>query len=247
MIRCIIIEDEEHAAAYLSRQLKTCSDKIEIQAIIDSIEDAVKWLSLNETDLIFADIQIGDGLSFEIFDHITVLTPVIFTTSYHHYAIKAFEQNSIAYLLKPIKQQELARSIEKYQSLYQDTELSARKLATLNEQYLDKFVVNTGHVFQSIRQSEIAFFRLQDKRYLFIHTKDNRTFMYDSSLEHLESRLDPNVFFRINRQYIINKTIINKTKQIERGRFVIQHPLDHKEELIVSIGRAKDFKQWFEQ
>ncbi len=246
MTRCIIIEDEEHAATYLSQQLKTCFPDINIQASIDSIEDAVVWLSHNETDLILADIQIGDGLSFEIFDHISTNTPIIFTTSYHQYAIKAFELNSIAYLLKPIKQSELKKSFEKYKKLYEQRTSLSQQIATLNQNYQEKFIVHSGLVFQTLKASDVAYFKLQDKRYLFIYTTDQKLFMYDSSLELLESRLNPQQFFRINRQFIINRQNIKHIKQIERGRFLISPTFESpKEELIVSIGRSKTFKHWF--
>lgn len=244
MMKCIIIEDESYAAMYLEKQLRDHVADIEVQARIDTVEEAVAWLNQNQTDLIFLDIQLGDGLSFEIFDHVKVATPIIFTTSYERYAIKAFDQNSIAYLLKPIKKDELLKAIEKYDSLYATHSSIAEKIPSLNTDFQSKFIVHSGNVFETLRTPDIAYFRLQNKRYLFLTTKENRQFMYDSSLELLETRLNPAQFFRINRQYIINKDIIIRSEVLDRGRMLLHTSPECKEELIVSIGRAKSFKDW---
>lgn len=246
MTRCIIIEDEDHAALYLSKQLKACDPSIEIQAILDTVEDAVAWLSKEQTDIIFSDIQLGDGLSFEIFDHIQNQTPIVFTTSFDKYAIKAFEQNSIAYLLKPVKQSELTKALTKFRNLYDEHSSISNMIAQLNPAYQDKFMIRSGNAFQTLRASDIAYFRLQDKRYLFIVTRTNQQFMYDSSLELLESRLNPAMYFRINRQIIVNKDAIQQAIQVDRGRFQLVIEPKTKDELVVSIGRAKAFRDWLD-
>lgn len=243
-MRCIIIEDESYAALYLEKQLRECLPDIEIQARIDTVEDSVNWLGQHSTDLIFMDIQLGDGLSFEIFDHVQISTPIIFTTSYDRYAIKAFDQNSIAYLLKPIKKSDLMKAIDKYGALYTPGTDLNRSLAKLHKGFQDKFIVQSGNVMQTLRAGDIAYFLLQNKRYLFLTTKENRQFMYDSSLEFLESRLNPEQFFRINRQYIINKDIVSRAEYLDRGRMLLHTRPESKESLVVSIGRAKDFKEW---
>jgi DNA-binding LytR/AlgR family response regulator len=248
MIKCIIIEDEDYAASYLKKQLLACNADVEIEAVLDTVEDSVIWLKQHNTELIFSDVQLGDGLSFEIFDHIQLQTPIIFTTSFDKYAIKAFEQNSIAYLLKPIKQSELLKALSKHKQLYLQPDSPLNKIAQMNPTFQEKFIVQTGHVFQNLFASDIAYFRLRDKRYLFIHNTSGNKFMYDSSLELLETRLNPIQYFRINRQIIINRKVIKQAKQIERGRFLlITEPELKEEELVVSIGRAKAFKEWFNQ
>lgn len=246
MIKCIIIEDEDYAASYLKKQLIACNANIEVEAILETVEEAVIWLKQHQTEIIFSDIQLGDGLSFEIFDHVQIQTPIIFTTSFDKYAIKSFEQNSIAYLLKPVKQSELLKALSKYKQLYPNHESLTHKVSQLNTSHQDKFIVQTGNVFQNLVVSDIAYFRLRDKRYLFIHHQLGQKFIYDSSLELLETRLNPNQFFRINRQVIINRTNIKQAKQIERGRFLLSTETESKDDdLVVSIGRAKAFREWF--
>ncbi len=243
-INCIIVEDEEYAALYLERQILTAGLGLQVQAKLDTVEDTVKWLHENSTDIIFLDIQLGDGLSFEIFDHLQINTPIIFITSYNEYAIKAFEQNSIAYLLKPVKQSDLVKAIEKYDRLFTINDGTKQQFSKLHDTFQHKFMVYVGSVMQTLRSNDIDYFKLQDKRYLFA-VANQQQFMYDSSLELLESRLDPSVFFRINRQIIVNKDYIKQLKQMERGRLLIITNTPSKEDLVVSIGRAKAFKEWF--
>lgn len=243
-INCIIVEDEEHAALYLERQILSAGLGLHVQAKLDTVEDTVKWLHEHQTDIIFLDIQLGDGLSFEIFDHIQINTPIIFITSYNEYAIKAFEQNSIAYLLKPVKQSDLVKAIEKYDRLFAVKEDAKHELSKLNNTFQRKFMVYIGSVMQTLRSNDVDYFKLQDKRYLFA-VSNQQQFMYDSSLELLETRLDPSIFFRINRQIIVNKDYIKQLKQMERGRLLLITHTPAKEDLVVSIGRAKEFKKWF--
>lgn len=247
-MKCIIIEDEDHAALYLEKQLQACTGDIEIEARLDTVEDAVNWLMHHKTDLIFLDIQLGDGLSFEIFDHIQIYTPIIFTTSYDKYAIRAFEQNSISYLLKPIKQSDLSASLEKYRNLYPVNQPALnQQYAVLNQSYQEKFIVQSGSVMTILYAKDIAYFRLQNKRYLFIVTTDNRQYMYDSTLEVLEQRLNPAGFFRINRQFIVHRPSILQMKSLDRGRLLLMTQPESKEEMVVSIGRVKAFKEWIGQ
>lgn len=247
MTKCIIIEDEDYAASYLQKQLLVCNPSIEIEAVLDTVEGASIWLKQHTTDLIFSDIQLGDGLSFEIFDHIQSKTPIIFTTSFDKYAIKAFEQNSIAYLLKPIKQSDLTKALSKYKELYQHRDILSSDISKLNPSFQEKFITHTGSVFQTQYASDIAYFRLRDKRYLFMHAMNGQKHIYDSSLELLEARLNPATFFRINRQMIVHRSIIKQVKQLERGRFLLITTQPMEEDLVVSIGRAKSFKEWFNQ
>jgi two-component system, LytTR family, response regulator LytT len=182
MTKCIIIEDEDYAASYLKKQLSICDPTLEVLAVLDTVEDSLVWLKHNHAELIFSDIQLGDGLSFEIFDHVQTQTPIIFTTSYDKYAIKAFEQNSISYLLKPIKQSDLKKALVKYKDLYQQRNLS-NEVSRLNPSFQEKFITQTGSVLQTQFSSDIAYFRLRDKRYLFIHAVTGQKYLYDSSLE----------------------------------------------------------------
>jgi two-component system response regulator LytT len=244
-INCIIVEDEEHAASFLEDQLKKAHLNVYVQAKFDTVEESVKWLYHNTIDLIFMDIQLGDGLSFEIFDHIQLNTPIVFITSYNQYAIKAFDQNSIAYLLKPVKQSELIKAISKFEKLYFPNQSFNNPFKGLHQSYQQKFMVYIGNVMQTITANDIAYFKLQEKRYLFVVTNQQAQYMYDSSLELLESRLNPDDFFRINRQFIVSKKNILQLKQLDRGRFMVVTNPASKDDLIVSIGRSKSFKTWF--
>jgi two-component system response regulator LytT len=161
--------------------------------------------------------------------------------------LKAFEQNSIAYLLKPVKQSDLKKALSKYKELYQHRDTLSSEISKLNPSSQEKFITQTGSIFQTHYASDVAYFRLRDKRYLFIHTIKGQKHILDSSLELLEVRLNPATFFRINRQMIVHRHMIKQVKQLERGRFLLipAHPAD--EDLVVSIGRAKAFMEWFNQ
>lgn len=244
-ISCVIIEDEDHAAELLESQLKRVDETINVMAKLDTISEAVKWLSENTPDLIFMDIELGDGLCFEIFDHIQVNVPIIFVTSYNQYAIKSFEQNSIGYILKPTTPDELKNALYKYTRLFNTEQVNKLSIEMATDNYQQKFIVYIGNVFKNLTQQEIAYFRLQEKRYLIVCTLSGEQFLYDSSLERLEERLNPELFFRINRQFIVHRQIINKVQQLDRGRFLLFTTPVSKTDLIVSTGRSKEFKEWF--
>jgi DNA-binding LytR/AlgR family response regulator len=241
-MNCIIIEDEQHAAEHLEYLLLNGGHDVTVQARIDSVKNAVIWLKNNSTDLIFLDVQLGDDISFSIFENVQVSTPVIFTTSYNEYAIKAFELNSLAYLLKPIDPDELRNALDKYSTLYKSHTVY-ESLSRLNSRFQKRFLVQSGNLFHSIPQEQAAFFYVEE-RHLFIHTTDDQKFLLDSSLESLESRLDPDIFFRINRQFIVAIHAIRKMHNHTRGRVRIETDPLAKEELIVSIDRANEFKNW---
>jgi DNA-binding LytR/AlgR family response regulator len=245
-MKCLIIEDEPHAADYLETQLVESGYEVDVMGKIDTIEDSVSWLRSNKADLIFMDIQLGDGLSFEIFDHVQIKTPIIFTTSYDQYVIKSFEQNSLAYLLKPIKQIDLSIALEKFRLLYPEGESLNERLVPLREigNYQSRFLIKTGSIFRSIRVEDVAYFHLQNKRFLFIVTHQNEQFLYDSTMEMLEKRLDPEQFFRINRQFTVSHASITQMQLQERGRFKIETRPECKEEMIVSINKIADFRNW---
>jgi DNA-binding LytR/AlgR family response regulator len=241
-MKCIIIEDEKYAADHLEYLLNESEHNITVEVKIDSVKNAVAWLSNNSTDLIFLDIQLGDDISFSIFDNIQITTPIIFTTSYNEYALKAFEVNSLAYLLKPIDSEELEHALDKYDSLYTDP-TRYDTLGRIHNRYQQRFLLQIGSQIQSVKQEEIAYFFVEDK-HLFIRTIDGSTYLFDSTLEALESRLDPSVFFRINRQIIIAMHAIQKMYNHTRGRVQLETTPPFKEDMIVSIDRAAAFKKW---
>lgn len=246
-MNCIIIEDERHAVKHLENELALTGFKCEVLARIDSITEAVKWLKENHTDLIFLDVQLADGISFEIFDHIQVKTPVIFITSYDQYITKAFEINSISYLLKPVDADSLRLALQKFEFLYmqQDEDASInQKVIPLNAEYQKRFIVNAGSKILTIPAEEAAYFKVENKRFLIITTKNRQQHLIDTTMETLERRVDPSRFFRINRQYIIHINAIREMQRLENGRIKIDTDPPCKEELIVSGDRASDFKHW---
>jgi two-component system response regulator LytT len=247
-MNCIIIEDEFYAVKHLENQLKLTGEEINIIKRIATVNEAVEWLQQNTADLIFLDVQLEDGLSFEIFDHVQIKTPVIFTTSYNQYLTKAFDVNSVSYLLKPIELTELKNAIQKFNYLYSPDPdlLLSHKLIPLHKDYQKRFLMNKGNRLHAISQDEVAWFYLSNKRYLFIVGKDNEHYLYNSNLEVMEQRLDPHHFFRINRNAIINFSAIKEMHTLNRQIAIITEPAS-KEELVVSVSRTSSFKQWLDR
>lgn len=251
-IRCLIVEDEPLAARYLEARLKAvnCCD-VEVVAFTDTVESTINWLSTNKDaiDLLFMDVQLGDGSSFEIFDHIHLHTPIIFTTSYDQYAIKAFDQNSLAYLLKPINTERLEVAMEKYLDLYIHKKANTPDTyeQIKPQGYQQRFLVRSGNLFVSVNAADIAFIHLQQKGYLFLNTRSNQQYLYDSTVDLLEKRLNPEQFFRINRQFIVNIDAIQQMHLHERGRLRIETNPPSREEMILSINKIGEFKRWLDR
>lgn len=239
-MKCIIVEDEQNAAEHLAYVLKQIRPDVEIEAILDSVYSTVIWLNNNTTDLIFLDIHLTDGLSFNIFNHIDVYTPIIFTTSYDQYAIDAFKLNSIAYILKPIDKLELSNAFKKIDKL---NSTITRNLALIANKYQHKFLIESGNVVHSFNDKEIAYISVLN-RHVFIVLENNTQLLYNTTMDAIEQRLDPEIFFRINRQFIINKDFIHKMTSETRGRVRIETNPSSKDEMIVSIDRAAAFKEW---
>ncbi|MES2778475.1 MAG: LytTR family DNA-binding domain-containing protein [Bacteroidota bacterium] len=246
-MNCIIVEDGQDAAEYLEYQLSEVNNSIEVLAKIGSVKDTVTWLKHHQTDLIFLDIQLSDGLSFEIFDHVQVNTPVIFTTSYDQYAIKAFEVNSMSYLLKPVKLDNLRAAITKYIQLNTPTLLPEpfnRQVLPLQQDYQKRFFIESGNTYKYIPVEDIAYFRVQSGRYLIIATKDGQQYLHENTLERLEHRIDPVRFFRINRQFIISIDAIRHMESYDSRRIKIETNPECKDELIVAMTKTIEFKDW---
>lgn len=241
-MKCIIVEDEQHAAEHLEYLLKSIRPDAVVEARIDSIKDAVLWLNNHQCDLIFLDVQLGDGISFSIFDHVDVITPVVFTTSYDKYALDAFRLNSISYLLKPIDVKELRTALEKFDRLNADgSGLGA--LARMNSKYQKKFLLESGNIIHSFTDAEIAYFMIQN-RHVFIVLLNGQQLIFNTTMDAVEQRLDPALFFRINRQFIISKASIQKMMTETRGRVRIETAPEAREDMVVSIDRANAFKDW---
>lgn len=248
-MRVLIIEDEELAAERLETMLAEVEPGCSVVAKIGSVNKAVSWLQQNNIDLIFLDIQLSDGLSFSIFERVKIDTPIILTTAYVEYAIKAFKLNSISYLLKPIQKRDLAESLQKYKSMRSAFIVDFEKLMSIyahkNSEYKSKFLIRIGDMYKKIETSEIAYFYATEK-IVFIKTFEKRAMSIEDSLDALEKILDPAKFFRINRGYIINISAIENMEAWSRSRIKLElNPQPNNDmDTIVSIGRTADFKRW---
>ncbi len=249
----IIIEDEKPSARRLQRMLAELG--IEVQTMLHSVEEAINWFSANEhPDLIMLDIQLSDGLSFEIFDEIEVKSSIIFTTAYDEYALKAFKLNSIDYLLKPIDQDELEAAIKQFKNNRQQNtpnlqvdinQIRKMLINPMDRNYKERFTVKIGQHLKMIAVDDIECFYSENKG-TYIYTSDKREYLVDRTLEQLDSVLNPTKFFRVNRKFFIN---INKIKDIvsytnSRLKIILNNFSEH--ELIVSREKVKDFKNWLE-
>jgi len=254
-MKALVIEDEQHAAQRLINLLQETGREIEILETLDSIESSVKWLSENDDpDVIFLDIQLADGLSFAIFDQVDVKSPVIFATAYDEYAIKAFEINSIDYLLKPIKLERLVASLEKLEKLrprMSPNQITAQLQNMIvdyhekNKTYRSRFLVNKADGMIPIATEDIAFLYTEDK-VVFLITRDNRRFMLNYSLDQLEKQLNPISFFRVNRQFIVAMRSIHKIHNYFNYKLKIELTPVSEQEVIVSRQKVAEFKEWLD-
>ena len=244
----VIIEDEKPSARLLERKLNAIG--VEVNMKLHSVEDSIQWFVNNpEPDLIFLDIQLSDGLSLEIFETVKIVAPVIFTTAYDEYAIQAFKLNSIDYLLKPIDKNELSFAVNKFKSNFQnenkEVNLSEiKKLISNNsKEYKKRFTVNVGTSIKIFNTIDIACFYSQDKT-SFLLTNSGRSYILDSSLDKIYDTLDPEVFFKVNRKYVLN---INKIKDIinySNSRLKVNLNTPTEDDIIVARDRVKAFKNW---
>ena len=250
----IIIEDEKPAARLLQRKLERLN--IQVGVMLHSVEGALDWFSKNEhPDLIFLDIQLSDGLSFEIFEKVEIKSAVIFTTAYDEYALRAFKLNSIDYLLKPIDEDDLEIAVAKFKSLLPKQELQTQSLGIDFEQikkmltnpfeknYKKRFTVKIGQHLKVISIDEIECFFSENKG-TYLHTFDNRNYLIECTLELLEQELDPADFFRISRKFIIPLKAIKEIVLYSNSRLKVILPSFKEEDVIVSREKVSDFKTW---
>jgi DNA-binding LytR/AlgR family response regulator len=246
----IIIEDEKPAARRLQRMLKEID--INVDTLLHSVEESINWFMNNEhPDLILLDIQLSDGLSFEIFEEIDVKSAIIFTTAYDEYALKAFKLNSIDYLLKPIDEDELNHAIEKFKKTNSSTEQlqfdidSIRKLLVnpIEKSYKKRFTIKIGQHLKIINIEDIECFYSENKT-TYLHTKSNRSYIVDLSLEELNTHLNPLKFYRVSRKFFVSLNAIKDIISYTNSRLQIK--LEHFSELNIIVSREKvqDFKQW---
>lgn len=248
----IIIEDEKPAARRLSRLL--AEFKVEVSTMLHSVEESINWFQNNEhPDLIFLDIQLSDGLSFEIFEEIEVRSAIIFTTAYDEYALQAFKLNSIDYLLKPIDDEELEVAVKKYKALKPEPQKMAldfediKKLLVnpLEREYKKRFTVRVGQHLKIINADEVECFYSENKG-TYAATSEGRNYLLDTTLENLETELEPKIFFRVSRKFYVNVNHIKDIISYTNSRLQIKLNHENGQEIIVSRERVRDFKLWLE-
>ena len=251
-MKVVIIEDEPFARLELKRILKNINTNITVVKEIDSVQDAVEWLSDNQNfDLIFLDIQLADGLSFEIFDHVKITIPVIFTTAYDEYAIKAFQLNSIDYLLKPIEEKALINAFSKLENLKNvltNQAIDTHKLKELfqpNKTYKTRFLTKIGDQYKFIPVADVAYF-YADRNTIYLVNHQNQKSIVDFRLDELESQLDPKNFFRATRSHIISIQSIKKVHKHFNSRLLVELNPKTEEEVLVSRVKVDEFLSWID-
>jgi len=252
MIRTVIIEDEYRAADRLERLLTGMDDQVCIEAKLDSVEAAVTWFkSHTHPDLLFLDIQLADGLSFEIFEQVEVKSFVIFTTAYDEYAIRAFELNSIDYLLKPIDSDKLKNSLHKFECFSaKSSNIPVDELMSLlssgKKNYKKRFVVNIGTKIKTIETDLVAWFISVEKN-TFLIGKDGYRYPIDFSLDRVEELISPEEFFRVNRQYLVSFSAIQNISIRSKSRIKIDLNPVADETVLVSAGKTPKFREWLDK
>lgn len=252
-MKILIVEDEPLAAAQLAANIAVLKPGAQILAVCDTVKSAVNWLKNNPApDLSFFDIQLGDGLSFEIFEKVDFHQPVVFITAFNQYAIQAFKVNSIDYLLKPIDKNDLDRALTKFENLTQPSisvinpQIIENIIASLKEKkYKERFLVKVGtHLRVAETRDILYFYSLQKGTYLKLN--DGKDYLLDNTLEQVEELIDPSVFFRINRKYIVSLKCITDVISFSNSRLKlkVQNPVD--DEFLVAREKVKDFKAWLE-
>lgn len=246
----LIIEDEYLLADELEEILLNIDPLHTVLAKLQSIEEAVEWIDNNECDLIFMDIQLSDGLSFTIFDKVQVQNPVIFTTAYDQYAIEAFNVNGISYILKPIDEAEVVRALEKYELLKQSYLNNSRNIiadyAKNQLKYKEQLVLTLGPIKKIVDMKSIVYFRADD-RYVFACIETGKRMFSNYTLRDLETIIDPDLFFRINRTFIIYRGFVKEWMTYTKGRIKVVLDIEDTTEFIVSRGRISEFKLWIEK
>ncbi len=252
MKNVLIIEDEKPAARRLARLLANLG--IEAPTMLHSVEESIQWFQDNQhPDLIFLDIQLSDGLCFEIFEVLEINSAIIFTTAYDEYALQAFKLNSIDYLLKPIDEDELAGAVTKFKNRNTSTPKIAldfediKKLLVnpLEREFKKRFTVRVGQHLKIIHAEEVECFYSENKG-TYAATTEGRNYLLDTTLEHLETELAPQIFFRVSRKYFVNINHIKDIISYTNSRLKIKLNRYNEQEIIVSRERVKDFKLWLE-
>lgn len=247
----VIVEDELAASDNLSYLLKSIDSTIQVIKVLDSVKASVAFFSQpQKAELVFMDIHLADGVSFEIFDQVSINIPVIFTTAYNQYTLKAFKVNSIDYLLKPLDQDELSDALQQFKEQKPDTSIANDQIMGLldlvkekERSYKTTFLITHRDQLIPLKTKDIAYFQI-DTGVVKATTFDSKSYIIDSKLEELEEELDPNNFYRINRQCILRRDALARIKQYFNGKLIVEVTPVSKEQIIVSKAKAPDFKTW---
>ena len=250
-MKALIIEDEGIAAKRLTRLINSLNPNLEIVEVLDSIRSSIKWLNENDPpDLAFFDIQLADGKSFEIFKQVDISFPIIFTTAYDQYAIDAFKVNAVDYLLKPIAEDELKKALEKFQSTKNSQPLEMELLKSLfqeqTKKYKERFVVKIGDHIKSIMTTDTMIIYGQEKG-IWVSDISGKTFLLDYTMDQVGELIDPNLFFRISRKYIINIESIEDIMSFSNSRLKLKVKNFNSEEVVVARERVSEFKNWLDR
>ncbi|HOZ78085.1 MAG TPA: LytTR family DNA-binding domain-containing protein [Ferruginibacter sp.] len=248
-MKLIIIEDEGPAAEKLLLSIKACNITTELLAVLGSVQEAVEWFQHHaQPDMIFMDIQLTDGLSFKIFDHVKISCPVIFTTAYDDYWQQAFEYNSIDYLLKPVQQEKLEATFAKYENIKQYFSSHFQSLMQYHQnpaadKIKKRFLVKRGVDYIAVKAEDIAYFYAVHKLVCMMD-RNGQKFILDKSLAEIEKDIDPAIFYRANRKYLVNITAIKKIKSYPKSKLQLEVAPPVEEEILISQENVSDFKNW---
>ena len=248
MIKTVIIEDERMIAEEFKRMLLKTSADTEVLGSFSTVKESVDYLSANEApDLIFSDVQLPDGLSFDIFNQVDIKSPVVFVTGYDNFILNAFEHNGIDYLLKPVDERDLKKTLAKYNTLKDHFGNSHSFIRSLFKKHKTRLLVRKGIENISIRISDIVIMYTENKL-VYVVDKDGRKFIADKHLGEMEQELDPNTFFRVNRQYIVNIGFVKSYKAYEKVKLQIDLTMpDLHHQIIVSQEMAPCFRKWISE
>lgn len=250
-MKVVIVEDEIAASENLTYLLQTIDSSIEVLKVLDSVASSVSYFSeFTEAELVFMDIHLADGISFEIFDQVKITSPIIFTTAYDQYAIKAFKVNSVDYLLKPLNEEELSEAIIKFrnnspqaQPVNNQIQGMLELLQTKNKAYKTTYLVQKRDELIPVRIEDIAYFYI-DTGIVKAVTNSNQSYTISKKLEDIELELNPTDFHRVNRQFIVNKTAVANMKFYFNGKLIINVNPPSPERIVVSKAKASDVKNW---